>query len=222
MNDKKSIGTSILKQRMPVMLTILAVMLLLAFMPGRIRLVSNWVLCCITIAILFPMIAVGIAVNKTRWLRIERTVTLFFCLTGGIANVIILIGLVIAMLQRPIDITGPQLFASSIAEWTANILVFTLLYWQIDRGGPQARLEHAAIKPDWHFPAQDFSDEVPADWRPTFIDYLFLGFSTATAFSMTEASPITPRAKILMMLESLISLATIVVVGARAINILGS
>jgi len=63
---------------------------------------------------------------------------------------------------------------------------------------------------------------VPPGWRPAFIDYLFLGYSTATAFSTTDVMPLTSRAKMLMMLESTISLATIVVVAARAINILGS
>jgi len=219
---KKLTVTSIFKQRLPVILTVLAVMLLLAFMPGRIRLLPIWGICGIAIAILLPMVAVGIAANKTRWFRIEHAVTIFFCLLGGAGNVVNLIVLLKAMLLRPIDITGPQLFASSIGVWTANVLVFTLLYWQIDRGGPQARLEKKPVKPDWHFPQQDLSSEMPVDWRPAFIDYLFMGFSTATAFSMTEATPLTPRAKILMMIESTVSLITIVVVGARAINILGS
>jgi hypothetical protein len=219
---KECTGTSIFKQRLPVILTFLAVMLLLAFMPGRIRLVSSWVICAVTVVILFPMVAVGIAPNKTRWFRIEHAVTVFFCLWGGAINVVNLLGLIRAMLHYSADISGPQLFASSIGVWVANVLVFTLLFWQIDRGGPQARLEETPVKPDWHFPQQDFSPDVPADWRPSFIDYLFLGFSTATAFSMTEATPVTPRAKVLMMIESAVSLVTIVVVGARAINILGS
>jgi hypothetical protein len=63
---------------------------------------------------------------------------------------------------------------------------------------------------------------VPSDWRPTFVDYLYLGFSTATAFSATDALPLTARAKLLMMLESSISLVTLVVVVSRAMNILGS
>jgi len=63
---------------------------------------------------------------------------------------------------------------------------------------------------------------VPAGWRPVYVDYLFLGYSTATAFSTTDVMPLTSRAKLLMMLESTISLVTLVVVAARAINILGS
>jgi hypothetical protein len=72
------------------------------------------------------------------------------------------------------------------------------------------------------FPQEGAPRDVPPDWRPTFVDYLFLGYSTATAFSTTDVMPLTSRAKMLMMLESTISLATIVAVMSRAINILGS
>ena len=105
--------------------------------------------------------------------------------------------------------------------WVTNVLVFSLLYWQIDRGGPEARANDAGTRPDWLFPQAGAPEDAPPDWRPTFVDYLFLGFSTATAFSPTDALPLTSRAKMLMMLESTISLATIVVVASRAINILG-
>jgi hypothetical protein len=78
-------------------------------------------------------------------------------------------------------------------------------------------------RPDWLFPQVGAPPEsVPSDWSPVFVDYLFLSYSTATAFSATEVLPLTSRAKMLMMLESSISLMTIVLVASRAINILGS
>jgi len=100
--------------------------------------------------------------------------------------------------------------------------MFSLLYWQIDCGGPEARANNAGTKPDWLFPQEGAPEDAPPDWRPTLVDYLFLGFSTATGFSTTDVIPVTSRAKMLMMLESTISLVTIVVVASRAINILGS
>jgi hypothetical protein len=115
-----------------------------------------------------------------------------------------------------------QLLTSSIAVWVTNVLMFSLLYWQIDRGGPESRVNNASTQPDWLFPQAGAPEDAPPDWRPTFVDHLFLGFSTATAFSTTDVMPLTPRAKMLMMLESTISLVTIVVVGPRAINILGN
>jgi uncharacterized membrane protein len=105
--------------------------------------------------------------------------------------------------------------------WVTNVLVFSLLYWQIDRGGPEARMAHARSKPDWLFPQEGApAEDVPPGWRPAFVDYLYLGYSTGTAFSTTDAMPLTSRAKLLMMLESTISLLTVVVVASRAINIL--
>ena len=77
-------------------------------------------------------------------------------------------------------------------------------------------------RPDWLFQQGETGKDNPSGWRPTFVDYLFLGYSTATAFSTTDTVPLTARAKLLMMVESTISLSTIAVVGARAINILGS
>jgi hypothetical protein len=115
-----------------------------------------------------------------------------------------------------------SLLASSIAVWVTNVTTFSLLYWEIDRGGPEARQNNAGTMPDWLFPQTGApAEDVRPDWRPVFVDYLFLGYSTATAFSTTDVMPLTSRAKLLMMLESAISLATIVVVAARAINILG-
>jgi uncharacterized membrane protein len=106
--------------------------------------------------------------------------------------------------------------------WVVNVLTFSLLYWQLDRGGPEALANNTSPMPDWLFPQEGAREDVPPDWRPTFVDYLFLAYSTATAFSTTDVMPLTSRAKMLMMLESTISLVTIVAVMSRAINILGS
>ena len=130
--------------------------------------------------------------------------------------------LIAEMVHRSGEIGGIQLLTSSVAIWVNNVLTFSLLYWQIDRGGPEARAANAGPKPDWLFPQEGAREDVPPDWRPTFVDYLFLGFSTATAFSPTDTLPLTSRAKLLMMLQTTISLVTIVAVMSRAINILGS
>jgi hypothetical protein len=148
-------------------------------------------------------------------------VTLLFFAVVGVGTLMGLAYLIHAMVRRSEEIGGLQLLTSSIAFWVINVLIFSLLYWQIDRGGPEARLNSASIKPDWLFPQAGAHGDVPCDWLPTFVDYLFLGFTTATAFSPTDSMPLTSRAKILMMCESTISLVTIVIVASRAINILG-
>ena len=113
-----------------------------------------------------------------------------------------------------------SLLSSSLAIWVTNVLTFSLVYWQIDRGGPYARASGTSAKPDWLFPQAAAPETTSPDWRPLFLDYLFLGFNTATAFSPTDAMPLTRRAKMLMMLESSISLLTLVIVAARAVNVL--
>jgi uncharacterized membrane protein len=208
--------------RWPIILAILAVIGLLALLPGRIRLFPNWAPYIIGILVLIPIIAVGLTKANPRWLRIERLVTLLFVVFIVISTLTNLANLIQKMVQISTQVGGLQLFASSIAIWVNNVLAFSLLYWQIDRAGPEARINHTGRRPDWLFP----QDEAPAEvvlpgWFPTFVDYMYLGFSTATAFSATDVLPMTPRAKLLMMLNSTISLLTLVVVAARAINIIG-
>jgi hypothetical protein len=223
MTLKDSAQAPLFEPRWPVGLAILGVLFLLMALPGRIKLFPNWTVYVVAVAVLAPMAAVGLTAARARWLRVERTVTLLFFVIGAVVTLANLGNLIGAMVHRPSDITGLQLFASSIAVWVTNVLIFSLLYWQIDRGGPEARANNAGTMPDWLFPQEGApAEDVPPGWRPAFIDYLFLGYSTATAFSTTDVMPLTSRAKLLMMLESTISLATIVVVAARAINILGS
>jgi hypothetical protein len=208
--------------RWPVVLSLLAVIVLLALLPERLMLFPGWFLCVVGIAVLAPMAAVGLTAARGRWLRIERTNTLLFVVVAEVGTLANLANLIGAMVHRSVEISGLQLLESSIAVWLTNVLMFSLLYWQIDRGGPEARANDASTRPDWLFPQSGAGEDAPPGWRPTFVDYLFLGFSTATAFSPADVLPLTSRAKLLMMLESSISLATIVVVAARAINILGS
>ena len=212
--------------RWPAALAILGVLFLLMALPGRIKLFPNWTVYVVAVAVLAPMAAVGLTGARPRWLRVESVVTRLFFVTAAVATLANLGNLIGAMIRRPSDISGLQLFASSIAVWVTNVLIFSLQYWQMDRGGPEARVRgagNAGTRPDWLFPQEGApAEDVPPGWKPAFVDYLFLGYSTATAFSTTDVMPLTSRAKLLMMLESTISLATIVVVAARAINILGS
>jgi hypothetical protein len=149
-------------------------------------------------------------------------VVLILCFVMGVATLRGLAELIKAIVTGSKEIDGLYLLTSSIALWVSNLIVFSLLYWQIDLGGPEARLHHSSRHPDWLFPQVGLPKTIMANWRPTFVDYLFLAFTTATAFSPTDTLPLTSRAKLLIMAESVISLITIAAVAARAINILGS
>ena len=222
MTTKEQSQSIRIEPRWPVVLAILAAILMVVLLPERVVLFPVWFPYVIGIALILPMVAVGLSAEKARWLRVERTIMLLFIVAMGVGTLANLASLIRAMVRRSGEVGGLQLLASSIVVWVSNVLIFSLLYWRIDRGGPEARANNAGTRPDWLFPQAGAPEDAPPDWRPTFVDYLFLGFSTATAFSPTDALPMTSRAKMLMMLESTMSLGTIVVVASRAINILGS
>jgi hypothetical protein len=141
---------------------------------------------------------------------------------SAVANMIGLAHVVWVVLVRSATATGLELLTSSIALWVSNVLTFSLVYWLLDLGGPEIRLAHTRHNADWLFPQESASETGTPEWTPTYVDYLFLAFNTATAFSPTDVAPMSARAKLLMMAETMISLSTLVVVMSRAINILGS
>ncbi len=207
--------------RWPVALTIVAVVLLLAVLPGRVQLVPDWFVGLLGLFVIAPIAGASLTSGRSLWLRLERWSTLIFFLIAA-GGMLVNLGLLVrAMARGAPDLTGIRLLTSSIAIWITNVLAFSLLYWQLDRGGPESRRNGDGVRPDWQFPQEGVPELVALRWRPMFVDYLFLGFSTATAFSATAAQPLTSRAMLLMMAESSISLVTIVVVAARSINILG-
>jgi len=214
----------LLEPRWPVALAVVASALLLGMLPDRIRLFPSELAWVLGLMGTFPIFIV--AWKGTReliWLRVERAMIFLLFAIAALAMVVNLVNVVSAMIERPADVNGIQLLSSSVGVWVTNVIIFALLYWQIDRGGPEARANHATPKPDWLFPQESApSGDVAPDWHPTFIDYLYLAYSTATAFSTTDAMPVTARAKLLMMLQSAFSLLTVMVVASRAINILGS
>jgi uncharacterized membrane protein YhdT len=218
---QESAQSNRVEARWPPALAVVVLLFLLSVLPGHIQVFPTWFRFLCVAVVLVPMAAVQLSGGHPRWRLVERWITLLFFLVAGAGALAGLTVLIRSVVRGSADLSGLQLFTSSIAVWITNVLAFSLLYWQIDRGGPEARANDGGVRPDWLFPQSGAPEDSPPGWRPTFVDYLFLGFSTATAFSPTDALPLTPRAKLLMMLESAMSLATIVVVAARAINVLG-
>lgn len=208
--------------RWPVVITLCGLLAMLIIMPARLRLLPEWVLFLISAVVVGPLVAVAARPESPICRRIERITSLGFVAFAAISDMVVLRILLLDILRNTQAVSGLQLLASSVAIWLANIVTFSLLFWQMDRGGPNGRERAAQPRPDWLFPQEQLGEEfVRAGWRPEFVDYLYLGFSTATAFSTTDAPPLTGRAKLAMMAESAISLLTLVVVAARAINVLG-
>jgi hypothetical protein len=105
--------------------------------------------------------------------------------------------------------------------WAANVLIFALWYWELDRGGPADRCHAMRMYPDFLFPQWQQPDLAPPDWKPFFTDYLYLSFTNAISFAASDVMPLTRWAKTMMMLQSAVSVAAIVLVVARAVNIFG-
>jgi len=116
--------------------------------------------------------------------------------------------------------SADSLLAAGAMVWVSNCVAFGLLYWDLDSGGPAARAHGLPAHPDFAFPQQLTPEIAPPDWRPRFVDYLYLGFTNATAFSPTDAMPLTIWPKLVMTLQSLVSLLLLGLVIARAVNIL--
>ena len=130
--------------------------------------------------------------------------------------------LLIAQLIRggPATASGGALLAAGGIVYLSNVIAFGLLYWELDSGGPAVRAHGLPAHPDFAFPQQLNPELAPEDWRPRFIDYLYLGFTSATAFSPTDVMPLRSWNKIAMMLQSAISIGLLGLVIARAVNVL--
>jgi hypothetical protein len=120
----------------------------------------------------------------------------------------------------PFTQTARVLLACGGIIWLTNVIAFGLWYWDLDRGGAAARATGSTGRPAFLFPEMSNPEYVDADWSPAFVDYLHLSFTTATAFSPTDVSPLKPWAKVMMMSEETISLVLGILVVARAVNIL--
>jgi hypothetical protein len=206
--------------RLGAVLIALAIAALIALLPRRYHLTPTWFAYFGAAFIALPMIFVLVTKGSRAWRRFER-VTEFVAVGAALVfNTGNLLVVAYNLVENSGNLQPVPLFYTSVGVWTANILIFTLIYWLVDRGGPDARLNHETPYADFDFPAMDESAPVPPNWQPGIIDYLFLGFTTSTAFSPTEAMPMTPRAKVLVIVQSAVSLITIAIVAARTINIL--
>jgi len=143
------------------------------------------------------------------------------CLTGilSAANMLAL-GLLVHHLVHG-SIGGGQLLLAAGQIWGTNVIAFALWYWELDAGGPPRRLADPTAARDFAFPQMQDSRLAKPGWQPRFVDYLYLSFTNASAFSPADTLPLTPKAKLLMLLQSSISIVTLVLVAARAVNMLG-
>jgi hypothetical protein len=209
-----------LEPRWPAMLALVAVGGLRLALPESLSVGPDWLLILVVVVLLIP----------TAWARVrgldQLNQILGYLVTSIVtADMVWSLGLLVAAL--PSHKESPQdLLRSASALWVTNILVFAIWYWRLDAGGPRAR-ELRGVHTDgaFLFPQMTLAPDEKRQmgeqcWSPGFVDYLFLAFNTSTAFSPTDSPVLSSWAKLLMMIQALISFATVALLAARAVNIL--
>lgn len=202
--------------------TILALVAILATLPVRYRVLPPGFDLGIGGVLAATLLLANLSPMASTWRRLEPYFVSVFGLFVTILEVLVLGQLLYDMASRQQMVGAVSLLTTAVGVWISNVVIFALIYWQLDRGGPTGRSTNWTGRRDFSFPRGEPDDGVPASWQPTFTDYLFLAFTASTAFSPTDVLPLTPRAKMLMMADSVIALVTVVAVAARAINVLGT
>jgi uncharacterized membrane protein len=205
--------------RWPASLAVVVAIGLQAALPSRLALVPRWVLPGIEGLLLVAlMIANPRRINRRS--TPVRLAALVLIVVASLANALSAGALVTGIVNGTQGKDATSLLLSGAAIWVTNVIVFALWYWELDRGGPAARAHAVVLGPDFLFPQMTSPELAPPDWEPEFVDYLYTSFTNATAFSPTDVMPMSRWSKLTMMLQSSVSLATVALVVARAVNIL--
>ena len=191
--------------------------------------VVRWLLPALTILVLATFVAIrpsGRLVRAFGWgertLHLTRRrlalVTIGIVSAANAASIILLVHLLV----NGAGANAATLLRAAVHMWVVNVLLFGLWYWQLDGGGPIDRPTCTPGERDFLFPQHTEPALAETGWRPEFLDYLYVSFTNAAAFSPTDVLPLTRWAKMLMLVESGASLLTLLMVASRAVNILGS
>lgn len=203
----------------PAQITVLIAIVLQAVLPTRLELGLKWIVLALEVLMLVALVMVSPQRLEAPH-SLRRQLTLATTAIVSLANAISLALLTHYLLHHGAQNPRQLIIAGSLI-WLTNVMVFSLWYWELDRGGPGLRAAGLDGPPDFLFP--NMTDEVARvypRWRPRFVDYLYLALTNATALSPTDAMPLTTQAKLMMGVQSLVSLVTIALVVARAVNIL--
>jgi len=149
---------------------------------------------------------------------------LLFTILGLVTlTYLVSLGLLVHYLVTGGQVGGRPLIGSGVVLWVTNVLLFSVIYWELDRGGPLRRFEPSRTWPDFQFPQMENPQFTPKgkEWQPTFLDYLYMSVTNATAFSPTDTMPLTQVAKVVMGIQGTAAIVTVGLVVARAVNILG-
>ena len=205
--------------RVQVTIAIVTAIGLMLALPARVANHPRWVL-----PGLAALLLIGVFVAKSARLerrsRALRIASLSLIAVMSLSNAASAARLIVDLVRAKGIHDPTQLLLTGGAIWLTNVIVFGLWYWEFDRGGPVERAAGTQPYPDFVFPQMTNPELAPLDWESGFVDYLYVSFTNAMAFSPTDAMPMTRWAKLTMLTQSLISVITLVLVIARAVNIL--
>lgn len=212
------------REAAPVLGLALAVLVVLAFVSWAEgwELLNHvrwwfWLVLALPELLLFADLLVPGRVVRTRRFAL---VLIGILVAGNLVNLLILVAGLVS--TSTAQLGGGELLLTGAAIWITNVIVFGLWFWELDDGGPVARSKHPRAKPDFQF-SQDENPGLAADgWSPEVWDYLYVSLTNSIAFSPTDAMPLTRHAKGLMALGSAISVVAVLLVAARAVNVLGT
>jgi len=205
--------------RWPMAGAIVAAIVLTVLLPEDIRLGPQWVLPSIEVLLLVAVVAADprSVTRRSRELRVLSIGLVSVLVIGALWSTLLLIDDLIH--GGPETNSARDLLEAGTVVWVSNNIAFALLYWELDGGGAAQRAYRPPAHPDLAFPQQLNPRVGPPGWQPRFVDYLYLSFTNATAFSPTDVMPLVPWAKIAMTVQSVISLAILGLVVARAVNV---
>jgi hypothetical protein len=220
-SKKTSARTGIAAERRWVLaVTLLVAIVVLALLPPRFSLFPRWV-APVAEAVLLGTIIMVDRKHSERRSEIVRALSYVLVLVLGASATLITGRLVIDIARGGPETNSPvKLLTIGFSVWLYTIIAFAFLYWLLDGGGPGARLRSPREFPDLAFPEQLSHEVTPPGWRPEFFDYLYLGFTNATALSPTDVMPLARWGKLAMAIQAAGSLAILGLVIARAVNIL--
>jgi uncharacterized membrane protein len=189
-------------------------------LPGRVVLVHPvWLL-----PTLQGLLLIALVMANPRRINTEsralRLLGLMLAALLSLANAYSVTRLVLDLVQGTEGNNAGPLLITGGTIWLINVIIFALWYWEFDRGGPVARAQALRMYPDFEFAQMATPQLAPPGWEPTFADYLYLAFTNATAFSPTDTLPLSRWAKVGMTVQASVSIVTVVLVVARAVNIL--
>jgi hypothetical protein len=199
-------------------LVVAAAILLDLSLPQKLTIGPSWLLPVVEGVLLIGLL-VASPMPQVRHSPLRRRIAIALIGVVSAVNIFSLVELCHYLLQGRRE-SGHALILAGMVLWVTNVLLFALWYWELDRGGPVQRARGSDAAPDFLFPQMSTPKHAPAGWTPGLIDYLYVSFTNASAFSPTDTMPLTPSAKSLMGTQALAALITVGLVVARAVNIL--